>query len=87
MKSAEATVLDHLFWAVPEADDELCQAGAVRMLDDYRGEIAHALAEKIRAHTTADYPHVLAAYGSAYANGWRFGRDRAADLVEEGETT
>lgn len=54
-------------------------------LDDYLADHNHERAELIRAHTAADYAHVLAAYGSAYANGWKFGRDRAADLVEEGE--
>lgn len=40
-------------------------------------------AEKIRAHTAANYEHVISAYGWAYANGWKVGRDHAASLVEE----
>lgn len=47
--------------------------------------LAHELAEKIRAHTAADYQHVISAYGWAYANGWKSGRDRAAELIEKGE--
>lgn len=45
--------------------------------------VGHELAEKIRAHTASDYAHVLSAYGYAYANGWKSGRDRAAALIEE----
>lgn len=41
------------------------------------------VAELIREKTAADYPQVLKAYGSAYANGWRTGRLRAAELVEK----
>lgn len=54
--------------------------------DDWLNAYDHERAELIRAHTREDFSTVLAAYGSAYANGWRFGRGRAADLVEEGET-
>lgn len=44
---------------------------------------SHESATLIRAHTAADYAHVLSAYGYAYANGWKSGRDRAAELIEE----
>lgn len=53
-------------------------------LADVQRESNHRAAERIRAQTAAEYQHVLVAYGRAYANGWKFGRDRAADLVEGG---
>ena len=59
---------------------QMCSAALVNI----QREAGRRAAEEIRAHTAADYAHVLAAYGSAYANGWRFGRDRAADLAEGG---
>lgn len=57
-----------------------CSAALVNI----QRESNHRAAERVRARTAADYEHVLARYGSAYANGWRFGRDRAADQVEGG---
>ena len=44
---------------------------------------AHDAAELIRSKTTEGYPQVLARYGFAYANGWRAGRLRAAEAIDE----
>ena len=44
---------------------------------------AHDAAELIRSKTTEGYPQVLARYGSAYANGWRSGRLRAAEVIDQ----
>lgn len=49
-------------------------------------EVGRERADLIRADTAADYTHIIAAYGRAYANGWKAGRDRAADLIEKGES-
>ena len=43
---------------------------------------AHEAAELIRSKTTEGYPQVLARYGFAYANGWRTGRERAAEAID-----
>lgn len=43
---------------------------------------AQYIIRKLRDTTLEDFNHVLEAYGSSYANGWRFGRDRAADIIE-----
>lgn len=62
-------------------------AAMVERRDEQLASLRRDLAESLRLHTATDYPRVLATYGSAYANGWRAGRERAAELVEEGETT
>ena len=62
-------------------------AAMVERRDALLASQPHELAELIREHTRTDYPRVLARYGSAYANGWRAGRERAADLVDPEVTT
>lgn len=43
---------------------------------------AHELAEQQRRDTEAGYDTVRKAYGWAYANGWKSGRNRLADLID-----
>ncbi len=43
---------------------------------------AHDAAELIRQRTKESYPRVLSAYGISYANGWKTGRLRAAEMIE-----
>lgn len=42
-------------------------------------------AASLRRNTAENYPRVLATYGSSYARGWQFGRERAAARIEKGE--
>jgi hypothetical protein len=46
--SARRAIEDLLWWSVPGSDNAESKARAARMLDHYRDEVAHELAEKIR---------------------------------------
>jgi hypothetical protein len=46
--SAREAVESLLWWSVPGADDEESKTRAARMLDHYRDEVAHELAEQQR---------------------------------------
>ena len=57
-------------------------------LDPETRAFVHELAEHQRRDTEAFYTAVRERYGCAYANGWRFGRNSLADLLDpETETT
>lgn len=43
--------------------------------------IVKEIVERLKKDTFNDFNHVLDRYGSSYANGWRFGRDRAAEII------
>lgn len=45
--------------------------------------IAEEIVKRLKTDTFNDFNHVLERYGSSYANGWRFGRDRAAEIIEK----
>ena len=45
-------------------------------------ELMHQLAEQQRTETREGFERVQSAYGWAYANGWKSGRNRLADLID-----
>lgn len=51
--SARKAVENLLWWSVPGSDNEESKTRAARMLDAYRDEVAHELAEKIRERATS----------------------------------
>ncbi len=51
-------------------------------LDPEARALVHELAEQQRRDTEEGYVRVRDAYGWAYANGWRCGRNRLADLID-----
>ncbi len=56
------------------------------MTADISPEVRALLAEIVaenRKHTQEGYERVCRAYGSSYANGWKSGRERLADMIEE----
>ena len=46
------------------------------------GVTTQEAAAVLRKKTEEAYPLVLQRYGQSYANGWRFGRERAAEDLE-----
>lgn len=64
---------------------DVTEAQAEAWADAMSNTHARDLATAIRTHTATDYARVLATYGPTYANGWRAGRERAAELIEGGE--
>lgn len=46
-------------------------------------DVLRRAAERMRANTAANLDRVRATYGTQYANGWAFGRNRAADALDE----
>ena len=51
-------------------------------LDTESRAFVHELAEQQRRATEQGYNDVLDHYGWYYANGWRSGRNRLADLID-----
>ena len=72
--SARKAIEDLLWWSVPGADNEESKRLAAWMLDAYRDEVAHGLAEKIRRE-------------AGELDGWpetRYAMNKAADLIDPG---
>jgi hypothetical protein len=47
-------------------------------------EVRVQMAKEIRQRTADGFERVKGAYGADYAAGWRSGRERLAELIEEG---
>ncbi|MFJ4768482.1 hypothetical protein ACIP88_05095 [Streptomyces uncialis] len=52
------------------------------LLDRYRDEIAHELAEQIRESSRSQYSRVIGVWGADRARDWFAGRENAADLID-----
>ena len=79
--SAREAVENLLWWSVPGSDNEESKTRAARMLDAYRDEVAHELAEKIRGKV---YEFLTPRYGFGGdpKSPWVQGQMDAADLID-----